>query len=558
MMTKRTLVDGPQGRAPKPRSGFRSMSLALIALALCGLSQAGCRSDGCSTCGLGNKINNGLQAVGDSVRSVGAGVGSLFHHKKFCGGGADCGCGGEVIEGGVVVDQGFPIAPGGMTVPAPGTIIPAPAIESEPTQLQAIPGSQQANPTSGSVSPTTKPSASRPVMSGAARSGLSPSFARSGTPARKGSDAEPAAYSASKPVKPSKEDSGVAELLENIAPVDLPSEFTRKAVATPNPAPNSLGTPSTSPTMPAAAEKISAVDGSSIVLPPISSFQAPGMARYASIAPSIAGGSAPSIEGLEWLKEKGCRTLIDLRRGTEVDPNFVDAVYDRGMVYISLPIMAKRLDSSRLARFDELVSRSENRPLYFCDTDGSRSALIWYIHQRVVGQEDPQAALGKAEELGLGAAEIKLAEDYLATQKPRAKAASSRVAMATPPTVDSPPALPTAQPLAPSTPADPAPLALPDAPSPPIAPVAAPAPHTEPTPGMLPGEHKPQASTEPKPDYRDPAAWKPVAALVLTGIGVPLAFWSRTMLSEFRHDRKRASLPGRVPRSLGAPGESDA
>ncbi len=75
---------------------------------------------------------------------------------------------------------------------------------------------------------------------------------------------------------------------------------------------------------------------------------------------------------------------------------------------------------------------------------------------------------------------------------------------------------------------------------------------------MLPGEDRPQASKVPNPAYRDPAAWKPVAALVLTGIGVPLAFWSRTMLSEYRHVRRRASLPGAKRRSLDAPPGSDA
>src|SRR6202020_1523214 len=105
--------------------------------------------------------------------------------------------------------------------------------------------------------------------------------------------------------------------------------------------------------------------------------------------------------------------FIDLRRGSEIDPNFVDAVNDRNMVYISLPIVANRLDASRLARFDDLIAQSENRPLVFIDTDGTRAGLAWYIHLRVVSEEDSQSAAGKAEEIGLTDVEMKLAEAYL-------------------------------------------------------------------------------------------------------------------------------------------------
>jgi protein tyrosine phosphatase (PTP) superfamily phosphohydrolase (DUF442 family) len=565
MTTNRSTADGPARRTFVPRSWPRPPGLALLGLALLGLFQAGCRSDGCSNCGIGNAISNSVQSVGDSIRSASA---AIFHHKRGCGGGADCGCGG--VEEGVVVDQGIPVVPvvpGGISVPASGSIMPAPSLDSEPTQLKPL-DSTPASPTSGTGGASgtggtaTKSSSSRVAPSNVPRSNYTTSLPRNGSVARRGADADQAlAKSSNRPIDPN----GMTELFDNIAPVDLSSAVTGKAVnspppsATPSPSPNSAPsttTPTTAVT-PGPAENLSAADGGALVLPPInnvSAYQAPGLRRFSSIAPSVAGGSAPSIEGLNWLKEKGYRTLLDLRKSSEVEPDFVDAVNDRGMVYISLPIMANRLDSSRLARFDDLISRTENRPLFFCDADGTRAALAWYIHQRVVAQEDSQGALSKAEELGLGAAEVKLAEDYIATQKPKAKAAMARVAMANQPTEPRP-----AEP-APASRNETIPPALPEAPDPPArnaTPPAAPGRLEEATPAMLPGEDKPQAS---RPAYRDPAAWKPVAALVLTGIGLPLAFWSRTMLSEYRQDRRRAraSLPGSTPRSLDAPAGSDA
>jgi hypothetical protein len=84
---------------------------------------------------------------------------------------------------------------------------------------------------------------------------------------------------------------------------------------------------------------------------------------------------------------------------------------------------------------------------------------------------------------------------------------------------------------------------------------AAPAPSTDPSPSMLPGEDRPQASNN---RFRDPASWRPVAALVLTGIGVPLAYWSRSAFSSSRSTRARASLPGSVLPPSETPGGLDA
>ena len=157
--------------------------------------------------------------------------------------------------------------------------------------------------------------------------------------------------------------------------------------------------------------------------------------------------------------------------------------------------MASRLDSSRLARFDDLISRNENRPLFFCDTDGSRAALAWYIHERTVGHEDASAALAKVEELGLGTTEVKLAEDYLASQKPKAKAAMAKVAMVeAPPAQESSPASNITQ--SPSaTPPVVTPPALPETPETPAPTTgfpAAPLRFEEATPIMLPARIGPR------------------------------------------------------------------
>ena len=52
-------------------------------------------------------------------------------------------------------------------------------------------------------------------------------------------------------------------------------------------------------------------------------------------------------------------------------------------------------------------------------------------------------------------------------------------------------------------------------------------------------------------------AWRPLAAMVISGLAVPLAYWSRTV-TPILLSKARASLPGSVHRPKSLPGESGA
>ena len=552
MTTNRRSAGGPALRATAPRSWMRPPRLGLLALALIGLAQGGCRSDGCGNCNIGSKLtsgfNNGVAAVG-----------RVFRHDNKGGGCKTCGDGGG--EEGMIIEGAPMAAPGGIVMPGPGTIVPAPSIESAPSQLEALP----TNPTSGTgASGTTSGGrAASPTSTRGgsvnSRSGYEAYVPRGGLGSRRSSDLARALHSTPDPDARTDDSGQSSNLFDKIPPVDLPAELTRKATSpTPTTAPAPVPV-SANPVAPTAAENHSAGEGGAIAAL-ASTPQSPGIRRSASVAPTLGGGSVPSVEGLEWLKEKGYKTFVDLRQGSEVEPTFADAVNDRGMVYISLPIMASRLEPTRLARFDDLIAQSENRPLYFSDADGTRAGLVWYIHLRAVDGEDSRSAAQKAEEVGLTDAQLKLADAYLTVHKPKAR---PKVAMAPPqPAAPEsgavlPPEPPPAPPVATAAEVAKIPMpALPDGSSDlPEPPIQVPASSDSPPLPMLPGEGRPQASTIP---FRDPATWRPLAALVLTGVGVPLAYWSRSAISVARSSARRASLPGPGRRSLEAPPSSDA
>lgn len=502
-----------QAVAPITSVGGRSsrrfaVSLPLICLALLGLIQTGCQSSGCNSCGLGSRLTSGVQSL--NAR--------LFSGHRDRGGCSTCGTLGTVQEG-TIVESGVPITPGAIAIPPPGTIVTPPPVESEPAQLAPL-SSGTANPTSAKGS-----------QAGTNRSAYEASTGRnSAIASKRGSDLSRAYHAPSSPA-PVGLASDEPDVFDNLPPVDLPADLSRRA--TPmgkgsDPSPPAIIAPADPATKTSSTELDSA--GDALVLPsapPANSptRSAPGIVRSASVAPLLAGGSLPSADGLAWLKEKGYRTFVDLRPRAAVDPTFPDQVSDSGMLYVAIPFVVDPINPTRLARFNDLIAQSDQRPLYFCDADGRRAGLIWYLRLRAVDHEDPASARLKADELGLLAADVDVAEQFLKLNI----------------TMDTLPITPIA--VQPSEAIDP-PVAL----TAPVAVAAAATPHAvtafeqEPAP-TFPERKKSAPSFDP---LGKGTSWKPAAALVLSGLGVPLAYWSGSNLLQKRAPR-RASLTARKP-----------
>jgi protein tyrosine phosphatase (PTP) superfamily phosphohydrolase (DUF442 family) len=273
---------------------------------------------------------------------------------------------------------------------------------------------------------------------------------------------------------------------------------------------------------------------------------APGLRRFAVLEPKLAGGSLPTADGLDWLAEKGYKTLIDLRDTSEVQSSFLAEVSRRGLRYISLPITLTSVDRDHVARFHFEISLADARPIYFFDSEGNRAGMLWYIQRMTEKNDsyDPQEASRQAEELGLAAPEFReAARRYLEDAKPRppAPAAAAAPEQATVPTTTAtPPAKPTL-----ASEADPEPGPTPPLPGETGIPAR---------PELLAGP-KGEAGIPARPEaLRDPNAWRPIVALLLTVMGIPAAYWSRSLIA-FRV-RSRASLPGPARRLRSLPAGS--
>jgi protein tyrosine phosphatase (PTP) superfamily phosphohydrolase (DUF442 family) len=374
----------PAGRAIRP------LAVACLAVATFGL--VGCQSGPCGggPCGGGlfNGVKNGVRSAGDTIRGASARV---FHHKSTVASGECCGGGVGVVEGMPV--EG-PIVPGGSMIPGP--VVAPPINEQFPTILEPAP------PTGSSTGTKGKTSSAVPSQGLKDLGNRQSSYSRGGS--IESNDNGRGNNLARAAITPPADRSaggagGRSNLLDNVPPVDLDEEITRRVAK--------------APSVPLEAELVktpkSDPDGPEILddslFPPIKAkvetSLSPGLKHFSSVKPNINGGSLPNADGLDWLKERGTKTLIDLRDATDVDPVFVEQVKSRGIRHISLPIDLNRLDSTSVARFSEEVNRASGQPVYFFDRDGTRAGVLWYVHRLTVDKVDPQLASREAEELGL-------------------------------------------------------------------------------------------------------------------------------------------------------------
>ncbi len=513
--------NSPRG-TPALGRALRRHPVVTLVLILATIGQTGCQSGpfGCGGCG--SRVKNLSERA-------------FRPFKNAIGGCKSCGASmGVAAAPGVSYGYAAPavVSPTPSVVPSgPGTttVVPnsidsgAPALEAIPSERPptATPGPAPAGAGAGSTSDATPPTQGARSSSGKASNyeALRPlsrdNATTSRAPAPKTLDATPVPTPRSAQGASTK-GSSATDVLENLPPLNLSLDVPQPDQTPPAPqesapVPARDGQPSASISPAPAAETLA-----DLAARPASAevSVAPGIRRFAGVESKLAGGSLPTTAGLDWLAEKGYRTILDLRENTDSHPDFLAEVTNRGMRYLALPLSLKTVDADHVSRFLFEVSLADARPLYFCDTDGTRAGALWYIRRVKVDKVGEIVARRDAEELGLSDSKFWLAANaYLASLKVSESSTEPK--------------------------ADPTPSIAPV----PVRDVPASKPQTNSS-----------ASTFFTPlDSRDPSAWKSVAALVVTGLGVPLAYLSRSGVVSLA----RASLPAPRRSCKSLPGGSD-
>lgn len=149
-----------------------------------------------------------------------------------------------------------------------------------------------------------------------------------------------------------------------------------------------------------------------------------GIPQFAAVQDGVTAGLKPSLDGLDWLRARGYRTVLHLRRPAETDTADQKVVESRGLKYVGLDVSPMNL-AQVMDEFNRTVGDTAARPLFVYDKDGALAGPLWYLRFRTVDRLTEEEARRKATALGLredGSDEVRTmwvaVQDYLRKNLP--------------------------------------------------------------------------------------------------------------------------------------------
>jgi protein tyrosine phosphatase (PTP) superfamily phosphohydrolase (DUF442 family) len=125
-----------------------------------------------------------------------------------------------------------------------------------------------------------------------------------------------------------------------------------------------------------------------------------GIPNFSPVKDQISSGLRPSLEGLDWLKANGYRTVLFVRAPGEDDTADKKQVEKRGLKYLSLEVSPATLSRQIVDDFNQIVGAEKDRPLFVYDRDSSLAGGLWYLHFRGTDANADDSARVRAGALG--------------------------------------------------------------------------------------------------------------------------------------------------------------
>ncbi len=123
--------------------------------------------------------------------------------------------------------------------------------------------------------------------------------------------------------------------------------------------------------------------------------------QYALARKQVASGQKPFSEGIDWLRDKGYRSVLFIRAPGEDDSAARRQFTAKGFRYFSLEVSPLTLNRELIDEFNRVVTDPANLPLFVYDRDSSLLGGLWYLHFRVSEGYDSDKAAIEAGRLGL-------------------------------------------------------------------------------------------------------------------------------------------------------------
>lgn len=114
-----------------------------------------------------------------------------------------------------------------------------------------------------------------------------------------------------------------------------------------------------------------------------------GIRNFARVDQALYRGAQPTEAGIETLREKGVRTIIDLR--DDANPRERRWVESRGLAYVHIPCDPARVEEEKLRMF-LLAMETADKPVFVhCRQGRDRTGLGVAAYRMMNGWERPRA-----------------------------------------------------------------------------------------------------------------------------------------------------------------------
>jgi protein tyrosine phosphatase (PTP) superfamily phosphohydrolase (DUF442 family) len=132
------------------------------------------------------------------------------------------------------------------------------------------------------------------------------------------------------------------------------------------------------------------------------SFSHGEIPRFLTMSDGLYRGGQPSGAGFRLLKEKGIKTVINLRMENDES----NLVQELGMNYVHIPIEDIRpwtqIPEAAVAKYFELINNRANYPIFFhCRRGADRTGAMAALYRMAIERWDARTAYSEARRIGM-------------------------------------------------------------------------------------------------------------------------------------------------------------
>ncbi|HVK11252.1 MAG TPA: hypothetical protein VM597_20955 [Gemmataceae bacterium] len=125
------------------------------------------------------------------------------------------------------------------------------------------------------------------------------------------------------------------------------------------------------------------------------------IADFVQVKDGVGTGRRPDLDGLDWLKSAGYKTVVFLRGQNDDDTTDRQQVERRGMRFVSILATPEGLTQQWLDEFNNRVGDVAARPMFVYSRDEGIAGAAWYLHLRTAEFFTHDEARVRAGRLGL-------------------------------------------------------------------------------------------------------------------------------------------------------------